>query len=740
MNILQILPELNIGGVERGTIELARFLVDNDHKAVVVSGGGRLVRELDIIGARHYTLPVGKKSIFTMTRMVWKLCDIIKRENIDIVHARSRVPAWIAFAACRMTGCYFVTTAHGYYKNRFTSRVMGWGKFVIVASHSIAKRMIEGFNVPYPRIRHIPRGVDPEKFKFTDAKRRRELKENAKSLSESDFTHAPVPLRGIVRGSAPRRNPGDSDVASVNSSSFTIGVISRITPIKGHEYFIKALSVVSRVVPKLKVLIIGEPSPGKEDCKKDLELLIKRLALTRIIEFTGWQDDVPKVLSQLDLLVLPTITPEAFGRVIIEAQACGVPVVATKVGGVVELVEDGVNGLLVPPEDVRSLQDAIVKIAKDKDLAQRLSENGRENAKKYSFNKMATETIGLYEEVIERKNILVIKTSALGDVILSIPSLRAIRSAFPKALIKVLVGQEARQVLKGCPYIDEIIVCDFKARHRSIKGLMRLGTALRRNNFDMVIDLQNSRRSHLLSFLTFAPLRCGYDNGKFSLLLNKKVKDTGEYIDPVSHQFKTLALAGIKSNDKRLEIWPQEEEEEWAEKFLHDCWIDIKKQCLVGISPKASKRWISKSWPIEKVAALCDELAGKHNARVIITGTKDDLQAAKEISSMAKSKPIIAIGKTDLLQLAAIIKRCNVFITTDSATMHVASAVKTPFVALFGPTEPERHVSASGRYTILTSNAKCRPCYKATCARDYACMKDISVEEVTRSIKEYLKR
>ncbi len=707
MNILQILPELNIGGVERGTIELARFLVDNDHKAVVVSGGGRLVRELDIIGARHYTLSVGRKSIFTMVRMVWKLCDIIKRENIDIVHARSRVPAWIALAACRMTGCRFVTTAHGYYKNRFTSRVMGWGKFVIVASHVIAKRMMEDFNVPYSRIRYIPRGVDLEKFNVTDAKRRRELKENAKPLPEG---------------------------------SFTIGVISRITPIKGHEYLIKALSVVSRVVPKLKVSIIGEPSPGKEGYKEELELLVKRLALTRIVEFVGWQDDVPKVLSQLDLLVLPTVTPEAFGRVIIEAQACGVPVVATKVGGVVELVEDGVNGLLVPPEDCRSLQDAIVKIARDRDLAERLSENGRENAKKYSLDKMATETIGLYKEVIEKKNILVIKTSALGDVILSIPSLRAIRSAFPKAIIKVLIGQEARQVLKGCPYIDEIIVCDFKARHRSIKGLMRLGTALRRSSFDMVIDLQNSRRSHLLSFLTFAPLRCGYDNGKFSILLNKKVKDTGEHIDPVSHQFKTLALAGVKSNDKRLEIWPQEEEEEWAEKFLHDSWIDIKRQRLVGINPKASKRWISKSWPIEKVAALCDELAGKHNARVIITGTKDDLRTAKEISSMSKSKPIIAIGKTDLLQLAAIVKRCDVFITTDSATMHVASAVKTPFVALFGPTEPERHVSAAGRYTILTSNAKCRPCYKATCARDYVCLKGISVEEVTRSIKEHLKR
>ena len=104
MNILQILPELKVGGVERGVVDLARFLVKGDHKVVVVSGGGRLVKELDMIGARHYQLPVGRKNLFTMIKMTPRLINIIKSENIDIVHARSRVPAWIAFVACRVTG------------------------------------------------------------------------------------------------------------------------------------------------------------------------------------------------------------------------------------------------------------------------------------------------------------------------------------------------------------------------------------------------------------------------------------------------------------------------------------------------------------------------------------------------------------------------------------------------------------------------------------------------------------
>ena len=108
MNILQILPELNVGGVETGTLDLAKYLVRLNHKAVVVSAGGTLVKDLEAVGAKHYQLPVHKKSIFTMVKMVPLLVEIIKKEEIDIVHARSRVPAWIAYFACRNTRAVFI--------------------------------------------------------------------------------------------------------------------------------------------------------------------------------------------------------------------------------------------------------------------------------------------------------------------------------------------------------------------------------------------------------------------------------------------------------------------------------------------------------------------------------------------------------------------------------------------------------------------------------------------------------
>jgi len=126
MNVLQILPELNVGGVETGTLDLARHLAKLGHKAVVVSAGGPMVKDIQAAGAVHYQLPVHKKSLWVMFKMVPALAEIIKKEKIDIVHARSRVPAWIAFFACRRTKAVFITTCHGYYKKHLFSYVMGW--------------------------------------------------------------------------------------------------------------------------------------------------------------------------------------------------------------------------------------------------------------------------------------------------------------------------------------------------------------------------------------------------------------------------------------------------------------------------------------------------------------------------------------------------------------------------------------------------------------------------------------
>ncbi|MDO8525813.1 MAG: lipopolysaccharide heptosyltransferase II [Candidatus Omnitrophota bacterium] len=696
MNILQILPSLDVGGVETGTIDLAKYLVLRGHKAITVSGGGRLVRELDSIGARHYNLPVGKKSLFSIILMIKELRDIIRKEDIDIVHARSRVPAAIAYFACKLSAKTFITTAHGYYKKHLMSEAMGWGKYVIVASNIMAKHMVHHFGVPYDRIRLIPRGVDLERFRFREPRERQ-------------------------------------------SPWFVVGMVSRITPLKGHADFIKAIAILSRQIPNLKAVIAGEAP--KEKYKEDLELLIRRLGLVNTIEFLPATNDVPNIMRGLDVLVSATITPEAFGRVIIEAHASGVPVVATQVGGIVDIIEDRKTGLLSAPQNPKDMAEKILELYKNKEMRTALAAESKKRVEAYfNLGKMMERTLAVYGEALERSNILVIKMSAIGDVILSIPSLRAIRTKYPKANIKVLVGIQSREVLDRCPYINDRIVCDFKGKHRGIAGLWRLGKELRGSCFDIVIDLQNNKKSHLLSAISFAPLRYGYDNKKWSFLLNRKIRDDAPHLDPAEHQFRVLKIAGIKTHDKRLELWTSDAEEKRIDRLLADSWMKPSAG-LVGINVRASAKWVTKNWPISNIAGLCDHLAREFNIRVVLTGAIEDVYFARAIAAASKAKPLILAGKTGISDLASLIKRFKVYLTPDSAPMHIAAAVGTPCVALFGPTDPARHVASpkNSIVVIRKDDLKCSPCYSPNCVKNFICMKRITVDEVLEAMRPYLK-
>ncbi|MEI8176234.1 MAG: lipopolysaccharide heptosyltransferase II [Candidatus Omnitrophota bacterium] len=696
MNILQALPELNVGGVETGTVDLARWLTQNNHKAVIVSGGGTLVRQLENAGIKHYELAIGKKSLFTILPAIKALRAIIIKEDIDIVHARSRIPALVAFFAARSTKAVFITTAHGYYRKHLLSGVMGWGRYVIVASNVMARHMMDAFGVPFDRIRLVPRGVNIEKYQF-------------------------IPPSTEKRGGV------------------TIGMVGRMTPLKGHAYFLRAVALISRAIPHLKVVIVGDPPKGKEKYKEELKLLCRKLGIANIVEFFGNTDDVSSLLRRFDVLVLSSIVPEGFGRVIIEAQASGVPVVATKVGGVVDIIEDGKNGVLVYPRDPASLADGVQRLLKDRALAQRIAVCARKDVEdRFTLERMCRDTFAIYEEARNAQNILVIKISAIGDVILSIPSIRAIREKFPKANIKVLVGLRARNSLKGCPYINDIIVCDFDRKDKGLVGLLRTAYALRRHDFDIVVDFQNNRKSHLLSFLSFSPLRFGYNNGKLGFLLNRSIRDTKETIGPLDHQFRILSVMGIVAPEKRLELWPSPEDEKWARDFLDTNWVG-RNQVLIGINMGSSDRWASKRWPLANFAKLCEELSRRYRARVVITGLRSDIDAARKVAEAAKTKPLIACGRTNVTQLAALMKHCKVFITGDSAPLHVAGAMKVPFVALFGPTDPRRHLVTTENFVVIRKDLRCSPCYKARCILKYRCMNKIAVVEVADAVGALLK-
>jgi len=693
MNILQILPELNVGGVETGTVDLAGRLVSLGHKAVVISSGGALVKELESRGAVHYRLPVHKKSFFNIVRMIRPIEEIIRKEKIDIVHARSRAPAWPAFFACRRTGTVFVTTCHGYYGKHFFSSVMGWGKKVIVPGNVIGRHMMDDFGVPYERIRLVPRGVELSRFTYS----------------------APDEKRKKV---------------------FNVGIIGRITPLKGHLFFIKGMAKLARLVPELKVWVVGDAPESKAAYKEQLLLLTKRLGLWNCTSFLGTQKDIPALLSELDLLVLSTTTPEAFGRVIIEAQASGVPVVASKVGGVVDIIEDGVTGLLVPPSDPAAIALAAARIYRDPRLARRLSEAAYVKVKsKYTVENMAAGTLEVYNECLNERRALIIKLSSIGDAVLSTAAIGAVKRRLgPGFRVSVLTGEPCREVLLRCPYVDDLIVCDLKNKDKGLAGVLKWGSVLRRRGFDIAIDFQNNRKSHLLSWLSAAPQRLGYRNGKLGRLLNRGIKDLPGCCGPVEHQFRVLGPLGMSYASEALELWPDNADEAAAREVLSQAWA-AENQALVGINISASKRWTSKNWPEEKIAGLINLLCGR-DIRVVLTGTESERKQAERIIGMVKSpKSVInACGMTaDINQLACLIGKCRVYVSCDSAALHAAAARKVPLVALFGPTDPRRHMPPAEKCAVIAKKLKCVPCYKNSC-RTKACMRGISPEEVFEAV------
>lgn len=686
------MPELRVGGVETGTVDFAKYLREKGHHAVVVSNGGVLVQELAIAGVTHYTLPVHKKSLRSILSCIKSLRDIILTEKIDIVHARSRVPAWIAFFACRKTPAEFLTTCHGYYSKHLFSAVMGYSKLIIVPSQVIGRHMVDDFKVPAQNIRCIPRSVDLQRFNTL----REEKSKNAQPV---------------------------------------ISIVGRITPLKGHIYFLRAMAQVLRKMPQAKVWVIGDAPPGKETYREELQVLVRRLGLSDCVEFLGTRQDVPQLLAKTDLLVMSSIVPEAFGRVILEAQAVGVPVVATSVGGVVEIIDHEKTGLLVLPKDSEAIAQACLRILTDKKFARQLVVQARQKLEsKFTLRHMADSTIEVYQELLKSLRILVIKISSVGDVILITASLKALRQKFPQARICVLVGEASRKVLQRCPYVDELIVVDFKERDRGVRRLWQLGRKLLQYKFDKIIDLQNNTRSHILSFLSFPKESFGFKRGRFGFLLTHPVVKINNNLPPVEHQFQILNQLGLTyAKDNLLELWPSAKETENAMRLLESEWVG-SNTTAIGINIAASLRWTTKNWPIEFIARLCDILAAK-NIRVIVTGIDKDKELAKKLSTLTKTKPAILIGKTDLMELAAVIKQCKVFISPDSAPLHIAAAMRVPVIALFGPTASARHMPPAKTAIIMEKKPPCAPCYSTQCkVKTHICMRDITPEQIAAEI------
>ncbi len=696
MKTLQLLPSLEVGGVERGVVDLAKSMTARGHKTVVISSGGALVQELQRMGVTHYTLGVHEKSLFAL-RLVPQIVEIIRRENIDLVHARSRVPAWIAWLAARAAGVPFVTTCHGYYSTHLLSRVMGWGKRVIVISRSVGRHMIDDFGVAPERVRLIHRGLDLTQFR-------------------------PAP------SSRPEQKPNVLRILNVG----------RLSPIKGQLEFLKAVHLLKQRLPALEVLIAGSEHKGKTKYTQSLQQVLRQLGLTSCVRLLGTRRDIPELLASADLLVLSTLVPEAFGRVVIEAGAVGTPVLATRVGGVLDVIEDGENGRLVAPGDIpamaRAMEEMLTDRKKTRSMALALQEKVQAH---FTLDQMMENTLRVYEEVLEEKKIVVIKLGAAGDVILVTPSFRMLRRRFPKAFMALVVDKALSGLVSASGHFDEVIPVDRKKMSRP-GYLLKLAKKLRQEGFDICVDFQNTKWTHLLAFLAGAGQRYGFARGRMAFLLNRPDRGFDSAEPPVKHQFRLLSKLGVTAYDDSLELIPAEDSEQRAQMWLAA--PEGKPPRTIGLVIGSSPAWPTKRWPLEFFEELAERLIRKDATRVVLIGSPEDARLAENFRGLESDKILNLTGQTTLEDLISVVQRLDVLVTGDTAPLHVAAATRVKIVSLFGPTDPRRHMPPAADAVVLARHLACQPCYSGQCknSEPLACLRKISVEEVYDAVMRQL--
>ncbi len=372
MNILQVIPELDAGGAERTTIEVAEAIVASGGRALVASRGGRLEDELTAVGGELIGLDMKTKNPASIWLNAGRLAKIVRAEDVDIIHARSRAPAWSAKWAAQRAGVHYVTTYHGTYTaksglKRWYNGVMAAGERVIANSNFIADHVRAEHGVGEDRLRVIPRGVDLD----------------ALDPAKVD-AHAVSTLRqawGAQEGDRIILLPG------------------RLTRWKGQAFFIEALA--GYMAKDRCVLVCLGDAQGRTDYVDEITAAAEQHGLR--LALPGHARDMKTAYAAADVVVCPSLDPEAFGRTAAEAQAMGAPVIASNHGGAREVVDPGVTGWLAEPGDADGWRAALTEaLNRGPDTAARMAKASRDRVtEQFSTRALQSATLRVYGELIE---------------------------------------------------------------------------------------------------------------------------------------------------------------------------------------------------------------------------------------------------------------------------------------------------------------------------------------------------
>lgn len=346
---------------------------------------------------------------------------------------------------------------------------------------------------------------------------------------------------------------------------------------------------------------------------------------------------------------------------------------------------------------------------------------------------------------VHPQKILVRSTNWIGDAVMTTPAVRTIRENFPDSEITMLAHPWVGDVFRFSPRIDRLIHYEKKGRHKGLKGLLRLARELRQEQFDCAILLQNAFEAALLTMLAGIPVRGGYTTDGRSLLLSHGVHKINELNKKheVNYYQRIMLGLGFHPAPNELELYiPGDQVDRAKQKIAEYTCKQGSRSLVIGFNPGAAFG-PAKRWPAEKFADLANMLSRQTDAIFLIFGSAADQETAatlKQQAGIPSSRIIDLTGATTLIEAMALIGECDVFVTNDSGLMHVAAALRTPLVAIFGSTDHIATGPFSDNSVVIRKPLPCSPCKKTHCPeKHFRCMKLIDSKEVCAAVMHILK-
>lgn len=344
----------------------------------------------------------------------------------------------------------------------------------------------------------------------------------------------------------------------------------------------------------------------------------------------------------------------------------------------------------------------------------------------------------------EIKSILLFKLRYVGDVLMTTPAIRLLRQAYPEARITMVVNKGTEDVLRHNPHLNQVLTIDRELLdrapfHRRLSYEWTILKMLRKGKYDLSVDFDSGERGAYMALLSGIKTRIGfhYQKGLRRIIFHRQVSRKGSLHTVERNLMLVEKTLGLIRKDDQMELCTGPDEERSMALWLRRNRLSGKD--LVVIHPGA--RFWFKRWPARKWSSLLDILQGELGLSVIITGSGGEMEDVRTILSRMRTPAYSLAGQTTVLELAALIKKATLFIGNDSGPMHIAAAMGTPVIALFGPTEPALWKPWGKGHVVIYKQVPCSPCKYTDCDRGREnCMEQISVEEVLRAICQYLER